>query len=145
MKGFVLGILITLLIAFIAVEAYQFGKVSSSITSVTPTPTFMPTDTPTVVDENALIEKALFDKNKWQETDNISIQITTNDGKYASGTVTSLGGGGYFYAAKVNGVWKIVADGNGIIPCSNLTNYPDFPTSLISTCYDTTTSKLINR
>lgn len=151
MKGFVLGILITLLIIFIAFEAYQFGKDTSSIISVTPTPALVsptimpPTATPTIVDDNALIEKALFDKNKWQEADNITIQISTNNGTYASGTVTALGGGGYFFAAKVNGTWKIVADGNGMILCSNLTNYPEFPKTLIPECYDSTTSKLVKR
>lgn len=151
MKGFVLGILITLLMIFIAFEAYQFGKDTSSITSVTPTPSLIsptimsPTATPTIVDDNALIEQALFDKNKWQEKDGITIQISTDDGKYASGTVTSNGGGGYFYAAKVNGVWKIVADGNGLIFCSNLINYPDYPKILIPECYDQATSKSIKR
>lgn len=150
MKGFVLGILISLLMIFIAFEAYQFGKDTSSITSVTPTPslispTIEPTATPTVVDDNVLIKKTLFDKNNWQETDGITVQISTNNGKYASGTVTADGGGGYFYAIKVNGVWKIVADGNGVILCTNLIDYPDYPKTLIPECYDTTTSKSIKR
>jgi hypothetical protein len=71
--------------------------------------------------------------------------VGSNDGKYASGSVAADGGGGYFYAIKVNGEWKIVADGNGTISCTSLTNYPDYPVALISECYDESAGKTIKR
>jgi hypothetical protein len=92
-----------------------------------------------------LIKESLFKKNNWKESDDINVTVSTNDGNYASGIVTSQGGGGYFYAAKENGEWVIVADGNGLIMCSSLINYPKYPTSLIPECYDQTTEKSIKR
>lgn len=91
------------------------------------------------------IKNALFQKNKWKETDGITVTVSTNDGQYASGTVTAQGGGGYFYAIKVNGEWKIVADGNGTISCASLIPYPDYPSSLIPECYDEKTGTTIKR
>lgn len=96
-------------------------------------------------DDNALIKEVLFKKNDWKESDEITVTVATNDGKYASGTVTSGGGGGYFFAVKDNGVWKIVADGNGVIPCENLANYPDYPKTLIPECWDSAANKSVKR
>lgn len=75
----------------------------------------------------------------------MTVKVSTNDGKYASGTATASGGGGYFFAAKVNGVWQVIADGNGVILCTSLTNYPDFPKTLIPECYDQATGKNVIR
>jgi hypothetical protein len=43
------------------------------------------------------------------------------------------GGGGIFLAAKVNGEWKIVFDGNGQIECKIFKPY-NFPSNMISDC-----------
>lgn len=96
-------------------------------------------------EDTGLIKQALFAKHNWTDTDNLTVKVSTNDGNYASGTVSGQGGGGYFYAAKVNGVWKIVADGNGSIMCADLVKYPDYPVSLIPECYDQATAKIIKR
>lgn len=86
--------------------------------------------------DNDLIKQALFKKNNWKESDGITVTVSSNDGKYAKGGVTAQGGGGYFFAAKVNGVWEIVADGNGVILCSALEKYPDYPKTFIPECWD---------
>ncbi|HEX8923433.1 MAG TPA: hypothetical protein VF828_01725 [Patescibacteria group bacterium] len=97
------------------------------------------------VSDEELIKGALFEKNGWKDTDNITVTVTENDGKYAKGSAQTSGGGGYFFAEKVNGTWEIVADGNGMIMCAKLGKYPDFPKSMIPTCYDATTDKIIER
>ena len=98
-----------------------------------------------VENDKDLLKQALFKKNNWSENDGITVTVSTNDGKYASGMVAASGGGGYFFAAKVSNVWEIVADGNGTISCSSLTKYPDFPKNLIPECYDQTTGKPVKR
>lgn len=135
---------------------YQYGKQSSwkeippvipiiTQSSMKPTSVLTPTSTIKKESDNELIKKALFLKNKWPDDGTITVTVSTNDGKYASGTATSQGGGGYFFAIKVNDKWEIVADGNGIIECSSLTKYPDFPKTLIPECYDSATQKSVKR
>ena len=152
MKNFLLGILVMIIIGGVAVGAYFFGK--QNTTEITPSPVSTSTPRPpspspisTVKGEsdNELIKQALFKKNNWKESDGITVTVSTNDGTYASGTASAQGGGGYFFAAKVNGVWEIVADGNGVILCSSLTNYPSFPKTLIPECYDQATGKTVQR
>jgi hypothetical protein len=96
-------------------------------------------------DDANLIKTALFKKNNWPDDSSLKFVLTENDGNYAKGTVNGNGGGGYFFAAKQNGDWVIVADGNGIIQCSALTDFPKFPTSYIPTCFDSTTQKTVTR
>jgi len=159
MKNFILGILTVLIIGGVAFFAYWAGqknyftkeKISVSPT-VVPSPTVSttivsPTAKPTEnnVSDNELIKKALFDKNGWKETDGITVTISTNDGKYASGGAAAQGGGGYFFAVKENGEWVIVADGNGTISCESLKPYPDFPKTLIPECWDEVNQKNVKR
>ncbi len=96
-------------------------------------------------DDDILINQALFKKNNWQDTNDITVTVSTNDGKYASGGVRAQGGGGYFFAIKDNGEWIIVADGNGIIPCPALEKYPDYPKTLIPECWDEQNQKNVQR
>lgn len=159
MKNFILGVLLTIVVALLAIGVYLLDKQSLSpkkiieIISPTPvvelSPTLEPTDVPTptikTISDNELIKQVLFKKNNWPESDNFVFKISTNDGKYASGMVTADGGGGYFYAVKDGTNWVIVADGNGMIDCSNLTKYPDYPNTLIPECYNSTNQKTVKR
>jgi hypothetical protein len=97
-----------------------------------------------VVDEDELIKQALYVKNGWEEGA-VTVTVSENDGTYAKGMVNSQGGGGYFFAAKKAGSWQIVADGNGIIDCATLTEYSDYPTTLIPQCYDYEKDVLVTR
>jgi len=148
MRNFLLGIIITLVVVGIGVVGFLYGqRKPSSTNNIVPTITITPTIeqlTPTV-DEGELIKTALFQKNNWQESDDITVKISTNDGKYASGTATAQGGGGYFYAVKDSGIWIIVADGNGVIECSSLSKYSDYPKTLIPECYNSATGKSVKR
>ncbi|MCX6732668.1 MAG: hypothetical protein NTV98_03965 [Candidatus Roizmanbacteria bacterium] len=98
------------------------------------------------VSDADLIKQALFTKNNWASTLEINVSVNKNDGIYASGSVSeNQGGGGYFYAKKVGSEWKIVADGNGMIMCEALKDYPDYPKTMIPSCYNSTTGETVTR
>lgn len=97
--------------------------------------------------DSDLIKQAMANKLGKKVAD-LNITISKNDGKYASGGViekNAEAGGGYFFAVKDKGIWKIVADGNGTIDCASLVSYPDYPTSMIPECFDTKTGKPVKR
>lgn len=96
-------------------------------------------------DDTDLIKEALIKKNNWGEDLEFTVNISGNDGIYANGLVVSQGGGGFFFAKKVNGAWEIVADGNGVIFCSSLEKYQDYPKTLIPECYDEQTGETVAR
>jgi hypothetical protein len=75
----------------------------------------------------------------------MSVTISKVEGDYAKGMAGGTGGGGIWFAAKANGVWKLVWDGNGIITCSDISAYPAFPADMIPQCWDTATQKSITR
>jgi hypothetical protein len=50
-----------------------------------------------------------------------------------------------WFAAKVEGKWTLVYDGNGIILCSEVAPYPDFPKTMIPECWDGKTNKIVVR
>jgi hypothetical protein len=151
MKNYILGIGTILIIALLALLAYLYTKPNQKIEISLTTPstngsTTIPTLNPTpTISDNELIRLALFAKNNWVDDGSMTFTIKTNDGKYASGGISSQGGGGYFFAEKVNGQWEIVADGNGIIECSSLVKYSDFPKTLIPECYDSVAQKIVKR
>ncbi|MDO8610488.1 MAG: hypothetical protein Q7R95_08130 [bacterium] len=179
MKNFILGMIAVLIIAFVGIAAFQFGKQSNLPVKNSISPTINVNVTPTIsnsstsnlvgnekdihgcinsagyswcepknkclrtweepciaVNEDELIKQTLFKKNNWKESDGITITVSSNDGQYAKGSITAQGGGGYLFAAKVNGVWEIVADGNGTISCSSLEKYSNYPKTLIPECWD---------
>lgn len=72
-------------------------------------------------------------------------KLSKHEDNYASGTVNGDGGGGMWFAAKVGEKWEVVADGNGVILCSQLEPYPDFPNSMIPECWDETNAKIVKR
>lgn len=88
-----------------------------------------------------------FSKKYNKPLDVFKLSLDTDLGSYAKGSVLlkEEGGGGIWFGAKVNDVWQLVYDGNGIIPCSDLKQYPDFPSSLIPQCFDDNINMLINR
>jgi hypothetical protein len=80
-----------------------------------------------------LIRELLIDKYpKYAKT--LTIKMNKETENNARGSVSFVEGeaGGIFLAAKVNGVWQIVYDGNGQIPCT-LSSY-GFPKEMLSDC-----------
>ena len=105
--------------------------------------TISPTADETQVIKNA-VKQALITKHG-PSADELTITVSKIQGNYASGGASATAGGGMWFAAKVNNVWQLVWDGNGVIFCSDLTNYPDFPNSLIPECFDQASQKSIKR
>lgn len=91
------------------------------------------------------IQQALIAKHGTQAAE-LDVTVSEVAGDYAKGGAGKEGlGGGMWFAAKVAGDWQLVWDGNGVISCTELENYPDFPTSMIPSCYDEATSEMIER
>ena len=67
-------------------------------------------------------------------TDTFTVRVNQESGNFARGGVSFVLGepGGNFLAAKINGKWQVVFDGNGQIPCS-LSSY-GFPDEMLSDC-----------
>jgi len=148
----IIVIVLPLLVALGVIIFVAINRRTETLTLL-PSPTPKPTQNPTVETEKTdksdadLIKDALVEKNNWNPSE-IKVTVSKNDGIYAAGgvgAVTPQGGGGLWFAAKVNGNWQIVWDGNGIVMCENLTNYPDFPTELIPQCYDSSLDKMVDR
>lgn len=113
------------------------------------TPTGKPTAiiTPSVDETSVIkttIKKAIVAK-RGGGANELNISVSKIIGNYSQGGASGAGGGGMWFAAKINNEWKLVWDGNGIILCDDLKNYPDFPSLLIPECYDQKTDKLIKR
>lgn len=90
------------------------------------------------------IKQQLSTKLKLNPND-VAITTLKITGDYSKGEINSQGGGGIWFAAKVNGSWKLVWDGNGIILCSDIKNYPNFPAALMPACYDDSAGQLVER
>ncbi len=110
--------------------SYSTTKVSTS--SSTPA-----TASAAPANDTALITAALVTKTG-TAADMIAVTVSTNDGKYAKGTVGTKGeetGGGYFLAVKINSDWVIVYSGQATPNCSDV-NPHNFPAALVSECLD---------
>jgi hypothetical protein len=151
------GYLIVLLVVIIAGALAIFRYTRHPISLVESDEAFAPTNSPvsaspipTISDSDLLktvMASAISAKNHFP-VDSITISISQLSGGYAKGLVNSVTpgpGGGLWFAAKVNGTWKLVWDGNGIITCDNLTPFPDFPSSLIPQCFATSFGKMVTR
>lgn len=104
------------------------------------------TKVPNIINDAQEIKALLVNKNNWY-AENIILKIKTNDGVYASGNIEdkTVGGGGLWFAKRIEGIWQIVFDGNGNIMCSSLKDFPDYPVKLIPECWDDKTGKIIKR
>jgi hypothetical protein len=76
---------------------------------------------------------------------NLNITISKVEGDYAQGDASAQGGGSIWFAAKVNGEWILVWDGNGQINCSDIASYSAIPVDMISECWDTVAQKTVKR
>lgn len=128
-----------------AIPPMRLQSTPTPASALTPTSTFTPTP---IVDEESLlktvIKEALVAKFG-SDGSSLTITVSQIDGNYAKGGATEQGGGGMWFAAKVNGAWKLVWDGNGVILCSDLTAYPDFPSVMIPECWNEVTQKTVQR
>lgn len=109
---------------------------TTSSKTETVAPSAATTETP-VVDDTALITKALVTKTGIA-ANIIDVTVSTKTDKLAKGLISAKGeevGGGYFLAAKVNDGWVIVFDGQSTPPCASINPY-NFPASMVPECVD---------
>lgn len=110
---------------------------------VTPTASSQP-----VVDEKTIVSTAIKQAIATKHNSDVStltVAVSLIDGNYAKGSVSDAMSGGMWFAAKVNGEWQLVSDGNGVILCADVEPYPDFPTSMIPECWNESTQELVER
>jgi len=161
MKYFI-AVFVTAIVVFLGATVYykglptfpQYSKNSASTQSGIPVssqetmPSPQATVTPAPTDESAIliaaIKAALVVKHG-PDAESLNVMVSKIEGDYATGGASAQGGGGMWLAAKVNGDWKLVWDGNGQINCSDLALYPVFPNDLVSECWDTVNLKIIKR
>lgn len=104
--------------------------------------------TPTVlVNENELLiasVKSQLIEEHGSGASTLEVSVTEIVGDYAKGVANESDGhrGGLWFAAKVDGEWKLVDDGNGVTTCDKLDNYPSFPSKLLQGCFDKTTGEI---
>lgn len=139
----IVGIVLLVIIGLFAVFLFRFTGKGNNSHVISPTPTVTPASQETVL--HAVTGE--FSKKYNKPLSDFIIAVNTDMGNYAKGSVSlkGEGGGGLWFAAKVNNRWRLVYDGNGIIPCSDLKQYPDFPSSLIPQCFDDEKNVLIER
>lgn len=107
-------------------------------TSTQPSPTIDPTN-----DIIAAVKKGLIAVHG-NDAVSLKISIKTVEEDFAAGSASEQGGGGLWYAARVNGEWILAWDGNGSIPCAQINKY-NFPSTMIPTCWENLTQSSVNR
>jgi hypothetical protein len=96
-------------------------------------------------DMKAIIKQLIVAKHG-PDSEKLDITVSALEGDYAKGGASEAGlGGGMWFAAKVNGNWELVWDGNGIITCEDVSPYPDFPADMIPECFDPSTQEMVTR
>jgi len=121
------------------------------IVTSTPIPTQVPTHSAgsgqAVDDKAALVAmvKASEVARVGADANASTYTVSQIQGNYARGMASASGGGAIWFAAKVNGTWKLVFIGNGSVQCSQLVNYPNFPNTMIPECWDAVNQKNVTR
>ncbi len=116
------------------------SRTSTTTRTVTSTPTATPSAS---VDD--LVKAALASKFN-TSSDQIAMTISkrADNSVFGGVTIGEEQSGGWFVAAKKDGEWKVIADGNGTISCSSLEGY-DVATSVVSECWDEQAGDLVKR
>lgn len=148
-----------IVVVVVAGAAFYLGKNGLTVSFNSPAPQAVMTEAPVAVSSStpiatatpsgdealiAAVRAGLIDEHG-EGAASMNITISKVIGDYAKGMASEQAGGGIWFAAKVNGDWKLVFDGNGIITCSTLTPYPNFPNTLIPECWDDASNKLMTR
>lgn len=89
-------------------------------------------------DQTMLIKQAFSDKYG-NPVNEVSVEISSSTDTHMRGVV-KIGppgtiSGGMFLAAKVNGEWMIVHDGQGVYTCAEVAPF-NFPEEMINDCYE---------
>lgn len=116
-------IVLTAVFIFRVVRAYRVGSLTVASSSAKPILT-------------AITEE--FSKKYNKPLDAFSLTVDIERDNYAKGSVRFKGemGGAIWFAAKTNGTWKLVSDGQGPMSCESANSY-NFPKDLVPGCIDT--------
>jgi len=131
-------------------SAGEFSASSSSSAAADSSSTSAPSASSTAPEESdeSVIEtlKLLFAQKYEKRIDDIFVTISKREGDYLVGSVKFAGeeAGAHVLAAKVNGSWKIIFDGNGMWTC-DIVDVVDFPSTLVPECLDENTMEVVNR
>ena len=155
--NFLILIIVVLVMSLIGIGGYLLGQKNNQpkeqpatqIIQPSPIPTQEPSITPSVptptIDEESLLKqtiKTALVAEHGSQASSLNITVSKIEGSYASGAASEQGGGGMWFAAKANGIWKLVWDGNGMILCSSLTSYPSYPADMIPECWNDKTESV---
>jgi hypothetical protein len=155
--NFLILIIVVLVMSLIGIGGYLLGQKNNQpkeqpatqIIQPSPIPTQEPSITPSVptptIDEGSVLKQAIktaLVAEHGSQASSLNITVSKIEGDYASGAASEQGGGGMWFAAKVNGIWKLVWDGNGMILCSSLTSYPSYPADMIPECWNDKTESV---
>jgi hypothetical protein len=138
----ILSLVIILIIFLVGCGTFEIGIESNTLpeaipptieipvdTATMPQPTEEPTAPPEQSDETAILA-ALADKLDIQMED-VPFAITENTGRHVKGNVSN----GYFLAAKQDGMWVIIYDGQANPPCLDI-DLNEFPLEMVPECLD---------
>jgi len=127
-------------------SAGEFSASSSSSAAADSSSTSAPS-VPEESDESVIETlKLLFAQKYEKRIDDIFVTISKREGDYLVGSVKFAGedAGAHVLAAKVNGSWKIIFDGNGMWTC-DIVDVVDFPSTLVPECLDENMMEVVNR
>jgi len=130
----------------------QATTAPTGVVEVVATPTSTPTPSASSgqgVDEKAALlvaVKAGLVAEHGPTASSMNVTVSKIQGNFASGGAVDPNsvGGAMWLAAKVNGKWVLVWDGNGTIPCETTDPY-NFPVSLLPECWNEATGKIVVR
>lgn len=151
---YVIAVFVTTIVVFLGATIYYKGLptfvspggVSVESTSTPPATTSAPKNETEASYETFMKEIRDAFANKYgSSASSLTISVSKIEGEYAKGTASDEGGGGMWFAARLNGKWTLVWDGNGIITCDDVSPFPEFPASMIPECWDTSTEKMVIR
>jgi hypothetical protein len=145
-------IIIVILLGMVAYGGYYLGnKNQTAVVPVNTQPVATTTVTTTItptVDDTAIILSAVKQglvAKHGSSANELKITVSKIQGNYAQGGASATGGGAMWFAVKENSIWKLVWDGNGTISCDLITQYPDFPKTMIPECWNEKTLKSVVR
>lgn len=126
---------------YIQQKPHVVGSSTTPVDSPAVTPTKSKDETSAVI---AAVKAGLITAHGKVGAD-MTVTVSSIQGKYARGMTSEKGGGGVWFAAKIQDAWQLVWDGNGVITCTALAKYPGFPVDMIPQCYADDANMMITR
>jgi hypothetical protein len=153
MKQYILPIICSMVLAGCSFRLP--GATVAPTPTPTPTPTpfvgsqqVTPTETPEQAKANLgeAVSQLFIEKYGW-DAGSFTVAVNKIEGSYSSGSVkqNQEQSGGMWFAAKDKGGVYLVYDGNGVIDCALLNDFPNFPNTMIPECYNVKAGKTVKR